>query len=493
MIVALIVILSVICTSLVCYCKIKHKYWQERDVPFVQPTLLFGSLLTFIFDNDNLRTYLKNTFKIFHGPYYGFFVFTKPFLVIQDLEIIRNITITNFSNFPNKLFLGDEKCDQIFGRSIFTKRDDEWRSLRLKLSGIFTNSKLKNMVNFIQRSGENLERYLETILDKDVEVTNVVSKYSLSLISSSIFGIDIDYFDTEVSNFQYYSQRTVSKGVIGVIKNISYVFVHPLVKTFKYSFLDPTGVKYLAKVFLDVLKNREVGNKRNDFIDVLLSLKNSKEENKQRALSYDMMVAQAILFFTAGHETTTATITFTLHELSLNPTIQNRARQEINVVLKRHNGNINYNSLHDMKYLDMIIRETLRKYPIISFLHRETRAPYVIPQTGLKLDCGTAIIVPIQSVHYNPKYYPNPNNYDPERFNDENIKKGILDTFLPFGIGPRHCLGEKFAYISMKAGLLYILRRFQVESNSKTRKLINIKTSYISSAKGGVHLSFKKL
>lgn len=493
MIVALIVILSVICTSLVCYCKIKYKYWQERNVPFVEPTLPFGSLLAFIFDNDNLRNYLKNTLKMFHGPYYGFFVFTKPFLVIRDLEIIRNIMITNFSNFPNKLFLGDEKCDPIFGRSIFTKRDDEWRSLRHKLSGIFTNSKLKNMVNLIERSGENLERYLETISDKDVEVTNVISKYSLSVISSCTFGIDIAYFDREVSNFQYYSERTMSKGVIGVIKNISYVFVHPLVKIFKYSFLDPSGVKYLAKLLLDVLKNREVGSKRNDFIDVLLRLKNNDEENEQRSLSNDIMVAQAIPFFTAGHETTTAAITFTLHELSLNTTIQNRARQEIDVVLKRHNGKINYNSLHEMKYLEMVIRETLRKYPIVSFLHRETRAPYVIPQTGLKLDCGTAIIVPIQSVHYNPKYYPNPNNYDPERFNDENIQKGILDTFLPFGIGPRHCLGEKFVYISMKAGLLYILKSFQVENNSKTRKLINIKTSHISSAKGGVHLSFKKL
>lgn len=489
---AMTIILCIVCVSIVYYCKQKYKYWQERAVPYVKPTLFFGSLLEFIFDSDNLRNYLKNANKIFHGPYYGFFVFTKPFLVVKDLEIIRSIMITDFATFPNKLFFGDEKCDPIFGKSVFTKRDDEWRSLRLKLSGIFTNAKLKNMVNLIQRSGENLKRYLEAISDKDVEVTNVISKYSLNLISSCIFGIDNDCFEKNVSDFQYYSERILYKHTIGVIKNISYIFVHSFVRIFKFGFINPIGVKYFQKLFLDVLKNRERESKRNDFVDILLSLKNGEEENEQCALSYEKMVAQAITFFTAAHEATTTVITFTLHELTLNTAIQDRARQEIDNVLKRNGEVINYNSLDDMKYLEMVIRETLRKYPIISFLHRESCAPYTVPQTGLKLDRGTTIIIPTQSIHHNPQYYPNPSNYDPERFNDENIQKNALNAFLPFGIGPRHCLGERFAYISMKTAMVYILRYFEVV-NIQKNKPMNIEASYIYRAKEGVHLNFRKL
>jgi cytochrome P450 family 6 len=87
--------------------------------------------------------------------------------------------------------------------------------------------------------------------------------------------------------------------------------------------------------------------------------------------------------------------------------------------------------------------ETLRKYPFVPFLTRETFDNYTFEESGLTLEKGTSVFIPVVGLHYDPEYYPNPERFDPERFNDENKANIIPYTYMPFGDGPRVCIGKK--------------------------------------------------
>ena len=100
------------------------------------------------------------------------------------------------------------------------------------------------------------------------------------------------------------------------------------------------------------------------------------------------------------------------------------------------------NTRHLGYYCDKILfLETLRKYPLATFLNRKSATKYTFEETGFTVDEGVAILVPVAALHYDPKYFPNPENFDPERFSDENKHKIVPYTYLPFGDGPRNCIG----------------------------------------------------
>ncbi|KAK5646915.1 hypothetical protein RI129_005379 [Pyrocoelia pectoralis] len=349
-------IITLTCTyALIQYFKKKYKYWESRNVPYEKPTMFFGSFLRFCFEKDNLRKYLDRTGIKFDSPYYGFFVFSRPILVINDIDIVKRIMIKDFASFPNKLFFSDKNCDPVFNNSLFNTRGEEWKSIRYKLSPVFTSGKLKVMFSLIRECSESLISYLEKMLDKDVEVTDVLSKFSTDVIASCAFGVKCNCFKMEMSDFQYYGENIFSKGTIGIIKNLSYIFVHSIVKIFKYSYLNPNAVRYFRKVFQEVVKERTTHNlKRNDFVDILLDLKRNETKFEKFVFDDERMLAQAIPFFAAGQETTTALVSFTLHELSLNNAIQKRLRQEIVDTVNKY-GDISYEALKDMKYLKMVV------------------------------------------------------------------------------------------------------------------------------------------
>lgn len=92
--------------------------------------------------------------------------------------------------------------------------------------------------------------------------------------------------------------------------------------------------------------------------------------------------------------------------------------------------------------LFLYFAETLRKYPFGPFLNRHCDEDYMIDETGLTIEKGISVIIPLYGIHHDPKYFPDPNKFDPERFSDENRKSIEGCTYLPFGDGPRNCIGE---------------------------------------------------
>lgn len=111
-------------------------------------------------------------------------------------------------------------------------------------------------------------------------------------------------------------------------------------------------------------------------------------------------------------------------------------------MLEKYEDEINFDSIADMKYLDMVFNETLRKWPVANLQFRKSSRDFEIPNSKLNIPAETFVIIPTFSIHRDERFYENPEKFDPERFNEENKAKILPMAFIPFSEGPRICLGE---------------------------------------------------
>jgi cytochrome P450 family 6 len=147
------------------------------------------------------------------------------------------------------------------------------------------------------------------------------------------------------------------------------------------------------------------------------------------------------VFYIAGSESSSSTVAYTLYELTQNEELMKRAQEDIKVTLEQHNGELTYESIMDMKFIDLCVKETLRKYPGLPILNRECTKDYHVPGTSFTIQKGTSVIVSLLGIHRDEQFFPNPEQYDPDRFTDEKHAYDE-DMYMPFGAGPRNCIGE---------------------------------------------------
>ncbi|KAJ8944235.1 hypothetical protein NQ314_009512 [Rhamnusium bicolor] len=173
-----------------------------------------------------------------------------------------------------------------------------------------------------------------------------------------------------------------------------------------------------------------------------------------RTLTIEEIAAQSFVFFIAGFETSSTTMTFALYELATHQDLQEKVRNEIKTVLAKHDNQITYDSLSELKYMKQVIdgnifpfSETLRKYPAVPLITRECVEDYKVPGEDVIIEKGTRVFLPIVGIHYDEEYYKNPEVFDPERFNEENKQHLPHYAHLPFGEGPRICIGKYFSEI----------------------------------------------
>lgn len=194
---------------------------------------------------------------------------------------------------------------------------------------------------------------------------------------------------------------------------------------------------------------------RNDFLDLILSwkqrqqivgdsIKNIKTGGSERVsleADNDLLVAQCFVFFNAGFETSATILSFTLYELAKNEEIQHRVLEEVDEYIVRHDSKLCYECVTEFPYLWAAIGEAQRLYPVLGVIFRDTMEDYTLPG-GLVVEKGMRVHIPVYYLHHNPKYFPNPEEFRPERlFGDEKHSVNPY-TYLPFGEGPRTCMGK---------------------------------------------------
>ena len=171
------------------------------------------------------------------------------------------------------------------------------------------------------------------------------------------------------------------------------------------------------------------------------------------------VLAQLLIFLTVGYETTASTLHFICYILSQKPDIQNKLREEILEVLNERDS-IDYEDMSKLQYMNQVISETLRMYPPAVRSDRYCQKTTIIK--NIEIEKGSSVSFSIYNIHHDPEYYPNPHKFDPERFSPENKSSRHPMAYIPFGAGPRNCIGMRFAEFEIRLTLVDLIKKYRL-------------------------------
>jgi len=350
----------------------------------------------------------------------------------------------------------------------------------------------------------------------EMDMKEKCGSYTMNVIASCCFGYKMDSQNPNDPFLEY------AKQVFAQSFNIKVLFALMMPTVFEFFEISVFPVKafnYFEKVVNQVIGMRkdDEQNRRNDFLDLLLdaekddlSTSDKSEEDdlkhydigselkdgqidskmKGKVLNSEAVVAHAMLFLLAGYETTASTISFVLYFMALNPECQNKLVQEINETIQKH-GKLSYDTASEMQYLDKVVSETLRYYPPAMRTERCCTKPYIL--NGIAISENMIVGIPIYAIHHDERYYSNPEKFDPERFSTENKAQRNPMAYIPFGVGPRNCIGMRFALIEAKMAVANFLREFKVSPCSKTEVPLKLeKGNGLIKAVNGVFVKVEK-
>uniref|UniRef100_A0A1B6ED32 Cytochrome P450 n=1 Tax=Clastoptera arizonana TaxID=38151 RepID=A0A1B6ED32_9HEMI len=217
----------------------------------------------------------------------------------------------------------------------------------------------------------------------------------------------------------------------------------------------------------------------------------SNANKKDNMILDDKHIASNLyMFFIAGFETVSNTLSNILVELAANIKVQERLREEVT----REDGKLTYDVINNMAYMKKVVSETLRKYPPVINVARECTKVYHIPGSDVTLEKGTMVTIPVYAIQNDPQYFDNPQEFNPERFSDENKQNIRKGTYLPFGNGPRNCIGMRFALLELHLATASLVSRYKFTLSPKMKYPMEFdKSSIFLKAKGGVWLRMERL
>ncbi|KAF5308481.1 hypothetical protein FQR65_LT06145 [Abscondita terminalis] len=438
----------------------EHNYWRKRNVQFIEPYPIIGNIYSVITEKESIGEFLHSLYEKTTKPYLGFFILNQPSLLIRDPELIKSILIKDFDHFADRTAV-ENNYDPYGQHLLLLTKETQWKPLRKSVTPLFSTGRNKIMLPLIEEVCDRLvTRINDTVLNKkSTDCTDVCMRFAVDITTNCFFGLNGHSLDSKDSEYFRMSQRFAN---VDFLRNIqmAFYFIAPLfVKTFRMKFLDPRASNFMHNVVLQCFQQRKLRNEdRGDLIDNLLK---TYDEGPKTVFEQNKLVAMFIQFLTAGFETSGNSLAFAVFELSRHQAIQTRVRNEIKKALETH-GSITYEMLEELKYLDMFVKEISRKYPLLPFLDRRCIKEYKLPGHDLVIEKGRGVYISLLGLHYDEKYFPNPEKFDPERFS-EVIPQQC--TYLPFGGGLRKCIGSRFALLSTKMVLVKMLLKLHIDKS----------------------------
>nr|AUX14924.1 cytochrome p450 CYP5A3 [Kryptolebias marmoratus] len=501
---------------------IKH----PKPVPF------FGNILMF------RKGFLKPVSDIIktHGRVCGYYFGRRPRVLVTDPDMLRQVLVKDFTYFPNRLVRFSTKPLE---DSLLFLTNERWKRVRSVITPTFSTAKLKEMVPLINTANNalmnNLSVHAES--EKAFDIHECFHYFTMDVIASVAFGTQLDSLNNPdhplVRHVQMFFASSFFRPLLLLyilFPSIMAPFAR-LIPKIKQAYLD----KFFISSIKTIIKQREEqppDQRRRDFLQLMLDARtgqeavslehfdtgnhsdelNYKSQKKQpsalnqenshsptedsimrhpqkKMMTEDEIVGQALLFFLAGYDTTSNALSFTCYLLALHPECQRKVQEEVDDFFTRHDSP-DYTNIQELKYLDMVLSETLRLYPPGFRFVREVEHDCVV--NGQFLPKGVTLEVPAGFLHHDPEFWPEPEKFIPERFTPEAKAKRHPFVYLPFGAGPRNCVGMRLAQLEIRMALAHLFSRFNIVSCSETKVPLDLKSFGTLGPKNGVFLKITK-
>ncbi|XP_041359178.1 taurochenodeoxycholic 6 alpha-hydroxylase-like [Gigantopelta aegis] len=424
--------------------------------PYV-PSLLLGNIKE-LYTGNAIDPFVRwiNTFGS------GLLVYAELFgdrrVLIADAEATKQVLITKVKNYKKpKLY---RLFDQVVGNGLLNLNGNEHLVQRKLCQGAFKLSVIKNVVPSLQNHAEELaslwsgkllnHNETELSIGDDLHhlTLDVVTEFSCGYKCNALINPD----QPESQAFEYLLKGFTPSLLRTFLPNVAY-----FLSDREYS----KNLDMSNKLVKQIIQNKRAEishlkdeSKCSDLLSMMLFAECTVTGMK---FSEEQLRDNIMTFMLAGHESTAATLIWTLYCLSEHQSVQTRVRDEMMSEIPKEGKAITFENLDNLTYMSCLIKETLRLYPAASMVFREAvHNDYI---NGYFIPAGTILNVNIGALHRNPKYWDNADEFNPDRFLDESKLHSC--SFLPFLVGSRTCIGFKFALLEIKITLCTLLRHFK--------------------------------
>lgn len=376
-----------------------------------------------------------------HGDIYHVNLPFRAAVAIHKPEYIRQVLIAH-----NKRYIKDYSTKRLgltLGQGLLVSDGDFWRRQRRIAQPAFHRQRLAHMADvMVELTQKRLDSWQgQAELDLSQEMMGLTAK----IAAKTLFGT------------AFTQQMAFGEDLLYAMRFITW--------TFKFPFLPPlwwpsqkfrrfhSANKQLAQLIDEMIRQHRNMDVPSD--DLLTMLMEARDEDTGEGMTDQQLRDESITLFSAGHETTANALTWTLYLLSKHPEIRDKARAHLGEVLQ---GRVpTARDVPRLTYLEQILSEAMRIYPPAWLIAREAVEEDEI--AGHKIPVGTQIMISPYAMHRHEGYWPDPDRFDPDRFAPEQIKERPRFAYLPFGGGPRLCIGLSFAMMEMKLVLALILQQ----------------------------------
>ncbi|CAM4620332.1 cytochrome P450 3A24 [Caretta caretta] len=449
-----------------------YRFFKKLGIPGPRPLPFIG---TFHEYRNGILDFDKKCFQKY-GKIWGFFDGRQPVLAILDPVIIKTILVKEcYTLFTNRRVFGPSGDLE---SALTVATDEQWKRIRTVLSPTFTSGKLKEMFPIMNRYGEILVKNIQEKVDNDesLEMKSIFGTYSLDVVASTSFSVNIDSMNNPNDPLVAYIKKYLSFNFFNplLLLVVMFPFLTPVLDKMNVSLFPSGFLDFFLNIIQSIKKERQKNDHsvRVDFLQLMVhsqSSDGSSESNEKthsyKALSDKEIMAQALVFILAGYETTSFTLNFLSYNLATHPDVQQRLQEEIDAALP-NKAAPTYDAILQMEYLDMVVNETLRLFPVGGRIERVCKKTIEI--NGVTIPKGTVTMIPAYVLHQDSEYWPEPEEFRPERFSKENRENMDPYIFLPFGAGPRNCIGMRFALLSLKVAMIVLLQRFSFRTCKDT-------------------------
>ncbi|XP_013391592.1 cytochrome P450 3A41-like [Lingula anatina] len=414
----------------------------------------------------------------------GIFLNILGDIMITDPEMLKEVMVKQASVFTDRNADPDTQISPV-DKSVFAVRGEPWKQMRSTLTPTFSSGKLRHMEAMILKCANTLIENLKKKAKAGESFDNKIwGCYTMDVICATAFGVEVDSLNNPnhpfVKNAEKANDINLSDPAVlllffapRLIKKLAPILRHVpgfrgVLSSFHY-FGETT------KALLDVRKQAQEGH-YNDFLQLMLTAHTMSTSDlgddekevakwKKKALTTEEIAGNGMIFFIAGFGTANDTLGFTTYLLATHPEIQQRLIQEVDDVLQ--GAEPTYDTVSKLGYLEQVLNESMRLYPVGIRVDRVANQDTTV--NGLFIPKGTAVVIPIYAIHMDPEKYPDPEKFDPERFTPEEKAKRNPYWYMPFGMGPRNCIGMRLALLEMKIILVKVLQNFTLKTCAETQ------------------------
>ena len=376
------------------------------------------------------------------------------FYIANELPLVRRILETEWKQFPKHDFQHD-LLRPLIGNSVFSANGQDWEDQRQMVNPAFGHTALKTVFPMMSDAVDDLIAHIRALdLRRPVPIDVLITHLAADIIYRTLFSVVLD---TEGSRaiydafhaYQRNSQRASTLRIYGL----------PMLGFRRRAEAD---ARRIHAVFAPIVHARYVAthDRGERGHDIVQSLIDARHPTTGVPFTEAEVMEQVATIFLAGHETSASSVTWAFYLIARDAELQAALRDEAETAAG--GGPLAYEHLRPLTRINNVFRETLRLYPPLAFLTREVTCP--VQMRDKHLDPGAMLVVSPWLVQRNRDNFPEPHGFDPDRFDDPEQASACRHAYLPFGKGPRICVGAGFAVQEAKLAIAGLLRAFTFET-----------------------------